>query len=942
MLQYFHHKKNSVLMICFLLGVGYVGICFYNSKVYADPPENGGNSESTVNSTQSSTFETEYSVGIIDLTYGDIESTTDSDQYPSKINVDGHIAFYLKGKIRGKYLLTAQMDTGEKSLSDLWQNLYHKDSSDILSKIDPERYYPVYGDQSTTINDVSSSGKLYVRLEWDESKILLGDYQIHLNQTELLPYNRNLYGVYINLVKPGQRDTAPNQTQIFAAEPLSLHSSDVLQVTGGMLYYLKHSDIVLNSEQIKVEVRSSISGAVLSSTSLQFGRDYDLDYAQGRIILKRELSAIISGDEINANLLTAGNYLFLVADYDFEGSDLEETRSNYGFRTSFTPFTKLNLGTSFINETTEDGGDYRGYGFDYRYQLTSDIALIGEGAHSEQMLDNRYYSEDGGLTYTRIPSSSLDEGEAWKFGFIIDMAKQAGGKPFTIKAYTVRQQAGFSTAETETLHDTEKNHLEMNGELLNGLYLHVNGDTTAEATIKDTSDVLAQLSENSGKWKHTQEIRYQIEDDYVNSVNYQDILGAYRLDYSPNNSVTFYGTQQWTLAHNEATPQNNRSTIGTDIYLNQRTLFNFETSAGDLGNAVKSGCEYQVNQNQKLYGNTKFETDQDNGKTMVSTVGGRSALNEQMDVYSEYRVGSGTYENSKSNVIGFDYTLQKGWLLSANYTQSQVVKLADRPDDYPFEGISSLDDQEPDGSFERRIIGGSALYRQDALQFKTALEVRYDDGDTKLRQYLFTNSYRNELNQDYAYYCKLNYSVTQNLTLDAETARFIEAVLGLAYRPVLNDRFNFIGQYSYRDELSPEGQIVDDDGSSLRERWQIISLEGLYDLNPHWQWGEKIAFKHTDLLLETNNSGWTANDLWLWINRLNYRLPFHWEISTEYRILKDIQAGDDKSGFLVALFYEFNVHNRIGAGYNFTDFNDDLARLSHHARGFFVNFSYQW
>ncbi|HBE80996.1 MAG TPA: hypothetical protein DDW65_24890 [Firmicutes bacterium] len=941
MFQYAHHyKKKTLIMVWLIFCVGFVGVWLNSSVVHGATADGEGKTDSAKTSTDSPAFETEYSVGIIDLTYGNIESATDSDQYPSKIKVDGHIAFYLKGKVRGKYLLTAQMDTGEKSLSELWQNLYRKDSSDVLSKIDPERYYPVYGDQSTIVNDVSSSGKLYVRLEWDQSKILLGDYQFHLNQTELLTYNRSLYGVYINLVSPDKTGIASKQTQVFAAEPLSLHSSDILQVTGGMLYYLKHSDIVLNSEQIKVEVRSSISGSVLNSISLQYGRDYDLDYAQGRIMLRRELSTIVSGDEITTNLLNAGNYLFLVVDYDFEGTDLATVRPNYGFRTSFAPFANLKLGSSYIKEAADDGGDYQGYGFDYHYQLTSNIALIGEWAQSEQSLNNRYYSEDGGMSYAQIASSSLEEGEAWKFGFIIGKGKQAGENPLTLQVYTIRQQAGYSTTETETLHDTEKNHLEINGELCNGLYLHVNGDSTAEATIKDTGDVLAQLSENLGKWKHTQELRYQIEDDYVNNAYYQDVLGAYRLDYFPNSNIALYGIQQLTLAHNDATPQNNRSTIGTNIRLNSKTVFNLETSTGDLGNAIKSGCEYQISENQKLYGNTKFETDQDAGKTIVSTIGGRDALNEHANVYSEHQISSGTYENNISDVIGFDYTLQNGWLLSANYTQSQVVKLADRPDDYPFEGITSLDDQEPDGSFERRIIGGSMVYHQDALQFKTALEARYDDGDTRLRQYLLTNSYRNDLNRDYAFYCKLNYSVTRNLTLETDTARFVEAVLGLAYRPVMNDRLNLIGQYSYRDELTPEGQ--DDDESSLRERWQIISIEGMYDLSPHWQWGEKVAFKHTDLLLETNDSNWAGNDLWLWINRINYRLPFHWDISAEYRILKDIQAGDDKSGFLLALYYNFNLHNRIGAGYNFTDFNDDLAYLSYHARGFFVNFSYQW
>ena len=47
----------------------------------------------------------------------------------------------------------------------------------LLRRIDPDRYYPVYGDDSTTVQDAPTSGKFYVRLEKGDSSVLWGDFQ---------------------------------------------------------------------------------------------------------------------------------------------------------------------------------------------------------------------------------------------------------------------------------------------------------------------------------------------------------------------------------------------------------------------------------------------------------------------------------------------------------------------------------------------------------------------------------------------------------------------------------------------------------------------------------------------------------------------------------------------------------------------------------------------
>ena len=57
----------------------------------------------------------------------------------------------------------------------------------------------------------------------------------------------------------------------------------------------------------------------------------------------------------------------------------------------------------------------------------------------------------------------------------------------------------------------------------------------------------------------------------------------------------------------------------------------------------------------------------------------------------------------------------------------------------------------------------------------------------------------------------------------------------------------------------------------------------------------------------------------------------------ELRRLEVHETGDHRSGCLLGLYRHVGDHVKIGAGYNFTDYSDNLADLSYRSRGFFVN-----
>ena len=44
----------------------------------------------------------------------------------------------------------------------------------MFRRLDPDRYYPTFGDDSTTISDVDSQGRFYGRVDWDKSQASVG------------------------------------------------------------------------------------------------------------------------------------------------------------------------------------------------------------------------------------------------------------------------------------------------------------------------------------------------------------------------------------------------------------------------------------------------------------------------------------------------------------------------------------------------------------------------------------------------------------------------------------------------------------------------------------------------------------------------------------------------------------------------------------------------
>ncbi|MEZ4289245.1 MAG: hypothetical protein R3E53_01415 [Myxococcota bacterium] len=139
-------------------------------------------------------------VGIADLTLsadlaGDrpkvLEGNNGSD---TNAFANGRLAFYTTGKFGEDWKLTATADTREGPVEDLFTNFLDKSPQSLFRRLDPDYYYPTFGDDSSIEETAPTLGKFYVKLSKRDSHLLWGNFTVRYRDNELALVERGLYG----------------------------------------------------------------------------------------------------------------------------------------------------------------------------------------------------------------------------------------------------------------------------------------------------------------------------------------------------------------------------------------------------------------------------------------------------------------------------------------------------------------------------------------------------------------------------------------------------------------------------------------------------------------------------------------------------------------------------------------------------------------------------
>jgi hypothetical protein len=187
---------------------------------------------------------------------------------------------------------------------------------------------------------------------------------------------------------------------------------------------------------------------------------------------------------------------------------------------------------------------------------------------------------------------------------------------------------------------------------------------------------------------------------------------------------------------------------------------------------------------------------------------------------------------------------------------------------------------------------------------------------------------------------KANLSVSNGgadtLGLDAN---YYEISLAAAYRPVWSDKLNLLAKITYLDDLPSPAQVTAYNlPIDYAQRSKIGALDATYQLTPRLAVGGKVAVRIGELRMSRDDSQpWFDSKAVFWAVRADYEIIRRWDLLAELRMLSVTTAQDSELGALLAVYRHLGQNLKVGAGYNFTDYSDNLADLSHRNHGFFFN-----
>lgn len=192
-------------------------------------------------------------------------------------------AVYLKGKVRGDYLLTLAYDSDKDTRKQLFQ------------EVDPNAFYPVYGDSSIRGVDAQSSGKLYVRIDNKLSYFLFGDYTTADSNParSLSQYSRSLNGVR------SRYEVGSVTANAFAAQQNYRQITDEFPARGvSGPYSVSNPNGVTGSEKVEVLTRDRFRPSnILKVTPVSRNLDYEFEPFSGQILFRAPLPSF--DDQLN-------------------------------------------------------------------------------------------------------------------------------------------------------------------------------------------------------------------------------------------------------------------------------------------------------------------------------------------------------------------------------------------------------------------------------------------------------------------------------------------------------------------------------------------------------------------------------------------------------------------------------------------------------------------
>jgi hypothetical protein len=856
-------------------------------------------------------------------------------------DIDGRLAFFVNGKFGEEWKLTAGADTNEGPIDSLFSNLMEKSPDALFRRIDPDYYYPTFGDDSTVEEMAPSMGKFYVRLAKGDDYGQWGNFKIGYMNNELAHVDRGLYGANFHLESDSATEFGEKKlvADVFAAEPGTVGTREEFRGTGGSLYFLQRQDVLAGSERVRIELRDKTSGIVTGVVNLMPALDYDIDYLQGRILLTSPLASTADDNLLVRSNAISGDEAHLVVRYEYTPGFGDIDAVATGGQASYWIGEHVKLGvTSNVNEQDDTDSNMLGADLTLRWSAGSWVKI--QQAESEGLVAMPVLSNDGGFEFNSYdPADFVDaKANANRADISVNLNDFVDFTDARFNIYMQEVDAGYSAPGLTALTDTEN--------VGGSLFVPI-GDKFSLQAKADS------VSQDQGVELDTQEynLAYSFNQNW-------DLSAGYRRDERTDTSVIVPLTQEqgvradavlqvgynsrstWdaylftqdTLSVTGDRQENARTGFGGSYRMSEKLRLEGEISDGDLGLGGRIGTNYMHSEKTSVYVNDALENERTDN-AMRSTRGGgnlvagvKSRLSDSTSVYLEERYQHSTTMTGLTHATGINFAPSNGWSFGLN------------------SDIGTLEDISTGAETERMAMGVQVGFGSDALQFSSAVEYRDDDvqqlnlGSNQRETWLFKNSFKYQMSEGGRLLGKLNHSDSTSSQGSFYDGGFTEAVLGYAFRPVLHDRMNTLVKYTYFFNMPTTEQVgTQNIASQFLQKSHIAAVDITYDLTQNFTLGGKYAHRLSQISLDRENPEFFDNNASLYVLRGDYVFRENWEFLLEARMLDMADLNEARSGALLMISRYLGDHLKLGVGYNFTDFSDDLTDLSFDHSGAFLS-----
>ncbi|MET3514415.1 putative repeat protein (TIGR01451 family) [Pseudacidovorax sp. 1753] len=832
----------------------------------------------------------------------------------------GRAAFFLKGAIKGEYLLTASLDTAKSSRDRLFRD------------IRPDEFYPVYGDASERGYDAQSSQKLYVRIDKNRSYLLYGDFQT-ASSTEVRKLSQTsrtltgMKGVYeeggMRVTAYGARTSQTQQIEEFAGKGISGP------------YYLAGNlgDLVENSETVEIVSRDrNQANVILKATTLTRFVDYTLEPSTRRLMFVSPVSAVdadLNPQSIRVTYeVDAGGPKYTVAGVDAQVklgervqagvvAHVDENPDNRRRMTAATALARLGESTSMAAEAVRTHSDDKGSGSAGRIELrhqTENLGVSAQVARASSSFDNPAAGFGAGNTEAsvraeyRIDSTLAARAEA--------LYSKSEGTSASLTSSTDGTSLSTATAATPAARGQSVSLLK-----------RFNDYFSAEVGLRHG----ATASSGSAS---------MFSYDQVSSFSSTTGSSVTALGSAANSSSSLASDQ------NDLTTVRARLTATLPGAPQAQVFVEGEQDTKNSGRHMAAiGGNYAITDKTRVYGRYELSStlyDDTSSTTGSSTsrnvgiLGIESAYMEGGRVYNEYRLADADSSRTAQIANGIRNTVKLGehWALTGGIERTRALGTV---------SSTSLGS----GLGSSTAVTSGVEYTNGALRASGILEKRTgSDADTVLGS--MGAGYR--LNDEWTLLARSVYSSSKGVG-DQQGNERIQSrqQLGAAYRPKNDDRFNAVARYEHRSETirgdtatagSISGNAFGSDASLPGSyKSDIASVHASFSPDADNTLSGRFAVKRSSYDDGSLKSSYTAQLLYgRWTRDLNAK----WDLSVQGGLLHGSGGALQKSLGL-ELGYQVMKDLWLSVGYNAIGLSDrDLTAGEYTSKGAYFRLRFKF